>query len=80
MSALDLAHYLRNQLDTLGITVTEASARSGISRQTWHKLLQADIDEAKLSTLINVANVLETPVITLLTVYFQRNFFMEFTG
>ena len=77
MSALDLAHYLRNQLDTLGITVTEASARSGISRQTWHKLLQADIDEAKLSTLINVANVLETPVITLLTVYFQRNFFME---
>ena len=72
MSALDLAHHLREQLETLGMTITEASARSGISRQTWHRLLQADIDEAKLSTLIKVANVLETHVLTLLTVYFQR--------
>lgn len=72
MSALDLAHHLREQLETLGMTITEASARSGISRQTWHRLLQADIDEAKLSTLVKVANVLETHVLTLLTVYFQR--------
>lgn len=72
MSALDLAHHLREQLGTLGMTITEASVRSGISRQTWHRLLQADIDEAKLSTLVKVANVLETHVITLLTVYFQR--------
>ena len=72
MSALDLAHHLRAQLEALGMTITEASARSGISRQTWHRLLQADIDEAKLSTLVKVANVLETHVITLLTVYFQR--------
>ena len=50
MSALDLAHHLRAQLEALGMTITEASARSGISRQTWHRLLQADIDEAKLST------------------------------
>ena len=72
MSALDLAYHLREQLETLGMTITEASARSGISRQTWHRLLQADIDEAKLSTLVKVANVLETHVLTLLTVYFQR--------
>ncbi|QTR49449.1 helix-turn-helix domain-containing protein [Candidatus Thiothrix anitrata] len=72
MSALDLAHHLREQLAVLGMTVTEASARSGISRQTWHRLLQADIDEARLSTLVKVANVLETHVITLLTIYFQR--------
>ena len=72
MSALDLAHHLRAQLEALGMTITEASARSGISRQTWHRLLQADIDEAKLSTLVKVANVLETHVLTLLTVYFQR--------
>ena len=72
MSALDLTHHLRAQLEALGMTITEASARSGISRQTWHRLLQADIDEAKLSTLVKVANVLETHVLTLLTVYFQR--------
>ena len=72
MSALDLAHHLREQLEALGMTITEASARSGISRQTWHRLLQADIDEAKLSTLVKVGNVLETHVLTLLTVYIQR--------
>ena len=72
MSALDLAHHLRAQLEALGMTITEASARSGISRQTWHRLLQADIDEAKLSTIVKVANVLETHDLTLLTVYFQR--------
>ena len=72
MSALDLANYLRNQLDSLGITVTEAAIRSSISRQTWYRLLHADIDEARLSTLVKVADVLETHVLTLLTVYFQK--------
>lgn len=73
MSAVDLAHYMRDQLDAVGISVREASTRSGLSRQTWHKLLQADIEEAKVSTLIKVAKVLDTHILILLSVYFQRN-------
>lgn len=73
MSAFEVADYLRLRLRTMGMTTTEAARRSGISRQTWHKLLRADISEARLSTLVQVAETLETHPLSMLRIYFNDN-------
>lgn len=72
MSSLELAHYMQKRMDTLGLTITDASRQSGISRQTWYKLIQADIREAKLNTLIKVASALKTTPVHLMDIYFQK--------
>jgi DNA-binding Xre family transcriptional regulator len=71
MSALDLAQYVQSRTKALGLSVKEAANYSGISRQTWHKLMVADIREAKLSTLMAVATTLKTTTPDLLAIYFQ---------
>ncbi|HRJ51757.1 MAG TPA: NBR1-Ig-like domain-containing protein [Candidatus Thiothrix moscowensis] len=71
MSAADLAGYIRKRLKSIGLTTVAAAERSGISRQTWHKLLRAEVDEARLSTLVKVANTLETPPLNMFRVYFH---------
>ncbi|MFZ1389256.1 MAG: helix-turn-helix transcriptional regulator [Thiolinea sp.] len=70
MSGIDLAEYIQERMDALNLSVTAAAERSGVSRQTWHKLRRADIQEAKLSTLMRVARTLETPAPDLLNLYF----------
>lgn len=70
MSALDLAKYIKNRLTALNMTMVAAANRSKISRQTWHKLLNAEIGEAKLSTLIKVAETLQTHPLSMLRIYF----------
>lgn len=71
MSALEVAEYLRVRLKAMDMTTTEAARRSGISRQTWHKLLRADISEARLSTLIQIADTLEVPPLSMLRIFFE---------
>lgn len=71
MSAVDLATYIRARLHELKKTTTAAAKQSGISRQTWHKLLRADISEARISTLTAVANTLDTHVLSMLRIYFN---------
>lgn len=70
MSGIDLAEYIQERMDALNLSVTAAAERSGVSRQTWHKLMRADIQEAKLSTLMRVARTLDTPAPHLLNLYF----------
>lgn len=72
MSAIDLAKYVQHRMDTMNLSITGAAKTSGISRQTWHKLRQADIKEAKLSTLVKVAAALKTTPFTLVNLYFQK--------
>ena len=73
MSALDLASYVQHRMKVLNLTVKEAAACSGFSRQTWHKLMVADIKEAKLSTLVAVAASLRVHPAELLDIYFQSS-------
>ena len=70
MSGIDFAEYIQERIDALNLSVTAAAERSGVSRQTWHKLRRADIQEAKLSTLMRVARTLEIPAPDLLNLYF----------
>ena len=72
MSAQELANYLKQRLQELNMTTSAAAKQSNVSRQTWHKLLRAEINEAKLSTLIQVAETLETHPLSMMRIYFQE--------
>lgn len=71
MSSTDLANYVQRRMQVLDLSLVEAVQRSGLSRQTWHKLMRAEIQEAKISTLVKVAATLRTSVPDLLDIYFQ---------
>jgi DNA-binding Xre family transcriptional regulator len=70
MSAEDLALFLRKKMGEQRSNNTEMVRRTGISRRTWYRLLNADIDEARLSTLVKLANALDVNVTQLMDVYF----------
>jgi DNA-binding XRE family transcriptional regulator len=55
----------------LGLSKSEAARRADISRQTWYRLLSADVTDAKLSTMIRLAEALETTPMQLLHLYFE---------
>lgn len=70
MSAKDLADYLGQRVARLGISKSEVARRADISRQTWYRLLSEDITDAKLSTMVRLAEALETTPMFLLNIYF----------
>lgn len=70
MSDKDLAGFLRCRMRELKLTNIDVARRAGLARQTWHRLLSGDIGEAKLSTLIRIANALETHPMQLVRIYF----------
>lgn len=70
MSDKDLAGFLRRRMRELELTNVDVARRAGLARQTWHRLLSGDIGEAKLSTLVRIANALEIHPIQLVRTYF----------
>jgi transcriptional regulator with XRE-family HTH domain len=72
MSSEDLALFLREKMGEQRVTNTEMVRRTSISRRTWYRLLSADIEEAKLSTLVKLANALNVSVAELVQIYFSR--------
>lgn len=71
MSSIDFANYLKSRMNTLNMGPTKAAEISGLTRQTWHKLLRAEVEEAKISTLRKLAKTLKTTPEHLLHLYFQ---------
>lgn len=71
MSAEDLAAYLRRRMAEKRLNNSTVALRAGISRRTWYRLLNAEIEEAKLSTLIRLAHTLDSSVSTFLKIYFN---------
>lgn len=78
MSAEALSLFLRQQMRKQGLSNTEVASRANISRQTWYNILNSEIKETRLSTLINVAEVLEIRPLQLLDVYFGGRISGEF--
>lgn len=70
MSSENLADYLRMKVGEMRKSNTEIARQAGISRRTWYRLLNADVEEARLSTLIKLASVLDTSVVNLLGIYY----------
>lgn len=72
MSKIDLAKVLQERISQLKLSKIEVAKGAGISRQTLYKLLNADIDEAKLSTIVKLSKVLQLHPMDLLRIYFNR--------
>lgn len=70
MSAQALSLFLRQQMRQQGLSNTQVATRARISRQTWYNLLNSEIKETRLSTLVSVAEVLEVRPLHLLDIYF----------
>ncbi|MGB0848424.1 MAG: helix-turn-helix domain-containing protein [Thiolinea sp.] len=70
MSAQALAQFLRLRMRERGLSNSQIAAQAGISRQTWYNLLNAQIKEAKFSTLVQVCRVLDVHPMELLGIYF----------
>lgn len=69
MSSKVMSAFLLQRMRALGFSNAALASRVGISRQTWYNILNADIKEIKLSTLINLAEVLEVRPVQLLDLY-----------
>lgn len=72
MSAQAVSAFLRRTMVRQGLNNSQVASRAGISRQTWYNLLNADIQEAKLSTIMSVAKALDVPPNVLTDIYFNR--------
>ncbi|MEH6444697.1 MAG: NBR1-Ig-like domain-containing protein [Oceanospirillaceae bacterium] len=64
---------LNNLIGAKNITKKQLALNSGISRATLYNVLQGNVSEARLSTLIKIAAALDAHPIELLTPYFSEN-------
>lgn len=72
MSATDLSHFLNARAKALKLPATVVSKRAGISRQTWYRLIKADIKHIRLETLVRIADVLQVSLVDLSHVYIKQ--------
>lgn len=73
MSANDVAAFLRERAEASNMTYTDISRRANISRQTWYKLINAQVAEAKLSTVARVCDVLHIDPREIMAIYFNQD-------
>jgi transcriptional regulator with XRE-family HTH domain len=72
MAATELADYIRQQLEKSGMTVAEFARRAKLSRQGVYNILNADFEQARLSTFIQLANALKIHPLDFLRIFFNR--------
>lgn len=72
MSALDLSDFLEVRAKELGLSAMTIANTAGLSRQTWYRLLNADIKQARIETLVRIAEVLQVSLIELSTLYMKK--------
>lgn len=73
MSKLDLAELLSFQIDKISINRSQLAKQARISRQTLYKLLNAEIEEAKLSTLVRLSHALHLSPVEVMKVFFNAS-------
>lgn len=71
MSSIELSDYLRHRMKELDLSNKDVAIRANISRPTWYRLLNNDMAEAKVSTLMNVSKALDTHLMYLLRLSFH---------
>ena len=60
MPSKDFEQYVRQQCKYLNLSLTEVAKQSDMSRPNLYKLMSGNAENARLSTLVKLANVLET--------------------
>ena len=72
MSAEDLSRCLREKMGQQRTNNTEMARQANISRRTWYRLLDSDIEESKMSTLLKLSKVLDISITELIHIYFKK--------
>jgi transcriptional regulator with XRE-family HTH domain len=72
MSSMDLSNYLRQRMLLLGLSNTKVASRANISRPTWYRVVNGDITEAKISTLVGIAKAFDLHLYQLLAIRFGK--------
>jgi transcriptional regulator with XRE-family HTH domain len=67
------SNYLRIRARELNLSHTQIAQKSSIARQTWYRLLNSEVEEAKLSTLISVSKVLRVDVLDLIQMHINSS-------
>jgi len=67
--------YIRQCCSRLGLTLTQAAMQSDMSRNNLYKLMAGNAENARLSTLVKLANTLQTNPHTLLKQMFEQSEF-----
>lgn len=75
MACCEVSAFLKEKQKHSQLGVKEITARAGIARQTWYKLINGDIKEAKLSTILRLSRALQIHPNELLDIYFRNNGF-----
>lgn len=75
MSKLDFANLVSDQINRLDLNRSKLANQAGISRQTLYKIINAEIEEAKLSTLVKLSNALQLHPVDALRIYFDAGEF-----
>jgi transcriptional regulator with XRE-family HTH domain len=56
---MELSYFLKKRAKMLGLSVTTLSKISGVSRSTWHRLINADIKQPRVKTLLCLSCALQ---------------------
>ncbi len=72
MHKLEFSNLVKRLIQQNGLSKTALSTKAQISRTSLYKLLNGDVAEAKLSTIINLSHALEIPPLELLKPYFKQ--------
>jgi len=68
----EFADFLRIRARELNLSHSEIARQSSIARQTWYRLLNSEIEEAKLSTLVSISRVLKVDVMQLIEMHLKK--------
>ena len=71
MPAHEFAEFLDSKIREQQISKTDLARQAGISRQTLYKLLNAEREEARLKTIVQLSGVLKTHPLEMLCPYFS---------
>lgn len=72
MSVSDLSMVLQERKKELGISMSELSRRSSLSRQTLYNILDGEVSQARLTSLTSIANALELHPLEILRSFFKE--------
>lgn len=75
MRTQTFSDYLRQSIVNQKLSIKATAEKAGISRQNLHKILNGDIEQAKLSTFIKLAHALNEHPLDLFRAYFDKSEF-----
>lgn len=71
MSAIEFSEHLSALIADSGLSKKEIAARAGISRTNLYNILNGQVSEARLSTLISLSSVVGVHPVDLIRIYFK---------